>query len=117
MTLSPLSCIAAPRCLFAYGTIRLIGLRLGGYGPGIAWNSGHIVAALCFLLFIVVVLGIRQQLPGQPEITAITVAIFAGLAAILVRFGVDIVAGIGALPAQNSRSTSRCCSTSDSGVW
>lgn len=96
MTLTRLSLVGAPLCLFAYGTIRLLGQHAGTYGPGLAWESGHIAAVAGFLLFGVVALAIRRRLPRHPATTAVMAVTFAGLVALLVQFGVDIVAGIGA---------------------
>ncbi len=97
MTLTRASFIAAPLCLVAYGTIRLIGQQApAGYGPGLAWVSGHLLALLGFLLFVPVLLALGGALPRSRGVTAIVVVGLAGIAAVLVQFGVDVVAALGA---------------------
>jgi hypothetical protein len=91
--------MAAPLCLLGYGVVRLVGISAGNYGPGAAWLVGHALGLLAFLLFGPVVLAIGRDLVrlratwAQATWGLVTVAL-VGLAALLVQFGVDFVAGL-----------------------
>lgn len=87
---------AAPVCLFGYGALRLLGQHDGNYGPGFDWIAGHVLAVLGFLLFGGVALRIARRLPRHPAVPVVLTVTFAGLVALLVQFGVDIVAALGA---------------------
>ncbi|HEY4454267.1 MAG TPA: hypothetical protein VGN81_08145 [Pseudonocardiaceae bacterium] len=96
-TTTRFSLVAAPLCLFGYGMVRLFGMRAGGYGPGTAWLAAHALGVLAFLLFVPIVLAfggeLRRSSPRGWVPAAVVVAL-AGLAALVVQFGVDFVAGL-----------------------
>lgn len=96
MTLTRISLVAAPLCLLTYGVLRLLGQHVGNYGPGLAWIAGHIAAVLGFLLFVPVVLAMRRELPRHRGITATVAVAVIGIGALVVQFGVDVVAALGA---------------------
>jgi hypothetical protein len=78
--------LAAPALLFVYGLLRLIDGLDGAHGPGLAWNLGHTAFLVAFLLFGVLVVGLRGRihLPTRGHTvvaTAATVAALIGVAA------------------------------------
>lgn len=52
--------VAAPVLLLLYGILRLIDGRDGHRGPGLAWNLGHAMFFLAFVLFGILTVGLRQ---------------------------------------------------------
>lgn len=94
MTTTRFPLVAAPLCLFGYGVVRLIGMSAGNYGPGAAWLIGHALGVLGFLLFVPVVLAFGRDLGRLRGSWAVVAIALAGLAALVVQFGVDFVAGL-----------------------
>ncbi|MFD5871057.1 hypothetical protein [Streptomyces sp. NPDC060322] len=54
----------APLPLAAYGLLRLVDGLDGDHGPGLAWNLGHTLFFVGFVLFGVVTFGLRALVPG-----------------------------------------------------
>ncbi|MBO0867978.1 MAG: hypothetical protein J2P15_05385 [Micromonosporaceae bacterium] len=73
--------IGAPVLLFLYGVLRLIDGMDGHRGPGFAWNLGHTLFLIAFLLFGSLVVGLRQlvAVPGRPARVVASLATAAGL--------------------------------------
>jgi len=88
------SLIAAPLCFAAYGVIRLIGKMDGQYGPGVDWQAAHLVNLAGLALFVLVVRHLRGKLPGTRGRDIAVVVTLAGVAATVVQFVVDVVAGL-----------------------
>ncbi len=78
------SALAAPTLLLLYGLLRLIDGLDGDHGPGLAWNLGHTLFFIGFVLFGVLAVGMRHLVP------AITVwmRIVASVATVAALFGV-----------------------------
>jgi hypothetical protein len=60
--------VAAPALLFLYGVLRLVDGRDGDHGPGWAWNAGHTMFFVAFVLLGTLVVGMRLRVP--PATTA-----------------------------------------------
>lgn len=54
----------APLLLAVYGLLRLVDGLDGDHGPGLAWNLGHTLFFVGFVLFGVVTFGLRALVPG-----------------------------------------------------
>jgi hypothetical protein len=73
--------IAAPVLLLLYGVLRLIDGLDGKYGPGLAWDLGHALFFIAFVLLGVVTVGLRQAVSAgtaQARVVA-NLATVAGL--------------------------------------
>jgi hypothetical protein len=55
--------LIAPVLLLLYGVLRLIDGLDGKHGPGLAWDLGHTLFFIAFVVFGVVTLGLRQVVP------------------------------------------------------
>ncbi|MER7174406.1 hypothetical protein [Streptomyces mesophilus] len=55
--------LIAPLLLVLYGLLRLVDGMDGQHGPGLAWNLGHTLFLLGFVLFGVVTVRLRQLVP------------------------------------------------------
>ncbi|MFC0598009.1 hypothetical protein [Streptomyces palmae] len=58
------SAVAAPFLLMLYGLLRLVDGMDGEHGPGLAWNLGHTLFFIGFLLFGVATVRLRQLVPA-----------------------------------------------------
>lgn len=56
---------AAPVLLLLYGVLRLVDGRDGDHGPGLAWNLGHTLFLVAFVLFGVLIAGLRAWAPAS----------------------------------------------------
>ncbi|MEV6522413.1 hypothetical protein AB0M43_10760 [Longispora sp. NPDC051575] len=83
--------LAAPLLLAGYGVVRLIGRMDDAYGPGPDWQVAHALGLAGLLLFAPVVLGLGRMLPATWWRTVTVGVTLAGLVAMVVQFGVDIV--------------------------
>ncbi|MGY0232012.1 hypothetical protein [Longispora urticae] len=83
--------LAAPLLLAAYGVVRLIGRMDDVYGPGVDWQVAHVLGLAGLLLYAPVVLGLGRMLPATWWRTVTVGVTLAGLVAMVVQFGVDIV--------------------------
>jgi hypothetical protein len=54
----------APVLLFLYGLLRQIDGLDGDHGPGPAWNAGHTLFLVAFVLFGVLIVGLRRLVTG-----------------------------------------------------
>jgi hypothetical protein len=59
-----LPAIVAPILLLLYGLLRLIDGLEGDHGPGLAWNLGHILFFIAFVLLGVLIVGLREMAPA-----------------------------------------------------
>jgi hypothetical protein len=75
------SALAAPTLLLLYGVLRLIDGLDGDHGSGFAWNLGHTLFFIGFVLLGVLTVGLRQLVAGtRVRMRAVaTVATVAGL--------------------------------------
>lgn len=73
--------IGAPVLLFLYGVLRLIDGMDGRHGPGFAWNLGHTLFLIGFVLLGGLMVGLRQLVPAttRPARAVADVAMVAGL--------------------------------------
>jgi hypothetical protein len=78
------SALAAPALLLLYGLLRLIDGLDGDHGPGLAWNLGHTLFLIGFVLLGVLAVGMRQLVPA----TTVWTRIVASLATVAALFGV-----------------------------
>ncbi len=85
--------VAAPLLLLAYGVIRIIDGLDGVRGPGVAWTTGHLAFVLALALFIPIMWTMRRLAGAGRAATAAAVTGFAGIAALTVQFGIDLVLG------------------------
>jgi hypothetical protein len=83
--------IAAPLAMAGYGVARLIGRLDDSYGPGFDWQLAHFLGLAGLLLFVPLVLGMRQLVAAGPAREVAVAVTLAGLAASIVQFGADIV--------------------------
>lgn len=87
MIASPLSvrfsALAGPVLLMLYGVLRLIDGLDGGHGPGPAWNLGHALFFIAFVLLGVLTAGMWQLVPTVTVVKRIV----AGVAMLLGLFG------------------------------
>jgi hypothetical protein len=58
-----LPAVAAPALLFLYGVLRLVDGSDGDHGPGWAWNVGHALFFVAFVLLGALVVGLRRRVP------------------------------------------------------
>jgi hypothetical protein len=75
------SALVAPTLLLLYGLLRLIDGLDGDHGPALAWNLGHTLFFIAFVLFGVLIVGLRRLVPatmGRTR-TIATLATVAGL--------------------------------------
>ncbi|MDG4856848.1 hypothetical protein P8605_01510 [Streptomyces sp. T-3] len=56
--------LIAPLLLVLYGLLRLVDGLDGDHGPGLAWNLGHTLFFIGFVLFGVVTIRLRQLIPA-----------------------------------------------------
>lgn len=87
-TLVPTAALGAPTLLLLYGLLRLVDGLDGDHGPGWAWNVGHTLFLVAFVLFAVLLLGLRRLLrraaPRQRPLTEAATALgLAGAAGFL----------------------------------
>ena len=65
--------VAAPALLFLYGVLRLVDGRDGDHGPGWAWNAGHTLFFVAFVLLGTLVVAMRLRVPpattAQPRLS------------------------------------------------
>jgi hypothetical protein len=75
------SALAAPTLLLLYGVLRLVDGLDGSHGPGLAWNVGHMLFFLGFVLLGVLTVGMRLLVPARTvwTRTAANLAMAAGL--------------------------------------
>jgi len=78
------SALAAPTFLLLYGGLRLIDGLDGDHGPGLAWNLGHTLFFISFVLLGVLVVGMRHLVPATTGWTRSV----ASLATVSALFGV-----------------------------
>ncbi|SCG73126.1 hypothetical protein GA0070609_4802 [Micromonospora echinaurantiaca] len=80
--LVPTAALGAPALLLLYGLLRLVDGLDGHRGPGWAWNLGHTFFLVAFVLFAVLLVGLRRLLrAAAPRQRALTmVATTLGLA-------------------------------------
>ena len=78
------SALAAPTCLLLYGLLRLIDGLDGDHGPGLAWNLGHTLFLIGFVLLGVLAVGMRHLVPA----TTVGTRIVASLATVSALVGV-----------------------------
>ena len=78
------SALAAPTFLLLYGVLRLIDGLDGDHGPGLAWNLGHTLFFISFVLLGVLVVGMRHLVPATTGRTRSV----ASLATVSALFGV-----------------------------
>ncbi len=76
--------VAAPILLLLYGLLRLIDGLDGVHGPGLAWNLGHTLFLIGFVLLGVLAWGMRHLVPA----TTVRTRIVASLATVSALFGV-----------------------------
>jgi hypothetical protein len=76
-----ISAVAAPVLLLFYGLLRLVDGLDGEHGPGLAWDIGHTMFFVAFLLFGVMVVGLRHMVPAtsRGRLVAAGSATVAGL--------------------------------------
>jgi hypothetical protein len=75
------SSVLAPILLLLYGVLRLIDGSDGEHGPGLAWNLGHSLFLIGFVLIGVLIVGLRRlvsDVTGQTRLVA-NAATVAGL--------------------------------------
>jgi len=60
-----ISAVAAPLLLLLYGVLRLVDGLDGDHGPGLAWNAGHTLFLIAFVLFGVLIVGLRGLAPAS----------------------------------------------------
>ncbi|GAB3967414.1 hypothetical protein V1634_11385 [Plantactinospora veratri] len=82
------SAVAAPVLLLLYGLLRLVDGLDGDHGPGLAWDIGHTMFFVAFLLLGVVTVSLRGMVPATSPVRRIvtgtaTVAGLVGVAAFL----------------------------------
>jgi len=58
------SAVIAPILMLLYGGFRLIDGLDGDHGPGLAWNLGHALFFVAFVLFGVLIVGTRRLVPA-----------------------------------------------------
>ncbi|MFI5799185.1 hypothetical protein [Streptomyces sp. NPDC051677] len=58
--------VAAPALLFLYGVLRLVDGLEGEHGPGVAWNVGHSLFLVGFVMFGVLLVGVRRLVSADP---------------------------------------------------
>jgi hypothetical protein len=78
------SALAAPVLLLLYGVLRLIDGLDGDHGPGLAWNLGHALFFVAFVLLGVLTAGMWQLVPTA----TMGKRIVAGVSMLLGLFGV-----------------------------
>jgi hypothetical protein len=80
-----ISAAAAPGFLLLYGILRLVDGIDGDHGPGLAWNLGHVMFFVAFVVLGILIAGIRRLAPATaPWQRIITnTATVAGLAGVV----------------------------------
>ncbi len=75
------SALAAPVLLMSYGLLRLVDGLDGVHGPGLAWNLGHALFLVGFVLLGVLTVGMRRLVPpvAAPTRIVASLATVAGL--------------------------------------
>lgn len=68
--------------MFGYGLLRLVDGLDGSHGPGLAWNVGHCLFLLAFVLFGVLVVGLRRLVANTSAVRQL-VADFATAAGLV----------------------------------
>ncbi|MEU7588634.1 hypothetical protein AB0A95_20350 [Micromonospora sp. NPDC049230] len=86
--------LAGPVGIAAYGLVRLWARADDVYGPGLDWQAAHLVALAGMVCFVPGVLALSGLLPRSPWRTGVVTLTMVGLAATMVQFGADIVAGL-----------------------
>ncbi|MFC8224193.1 hypothetical protein [Streptomyces sp. NPDC057287] len=76
--------LIAPLLLALYGLLRLVDGLDGDHGPGLAWNLGHTLFFVGFLLFGVVTFRLRELVPG----TSPRGRLMANVATVVSLFGI-----------------------------
>jgi hypothetical protein len=76
-----LSALAAPTLLLLYGVLLLIDGSDGQHNRGLAWNLGHTLFFIAFVLLGVLTVGLRQLVPATKDWTrtVANLAMVAGL--------------------------------------
>jgi hypothetical protein len=76
-----ITAIVAPILLFLYGVLRLIDGMDGHHGPGFAWNLGHALFLIAFILLGGLTVGLRRLVPvtTRPGRVVADLAMVAGL--------------------------------------
>jgi hypothetical protein len=88
--------LAAPLAMTAYGITRIIGKLDGHYGPGPDWQLAHLFGLAGMLLFVPVVLALRDLLPTGGLRNAVTGITLTGLAASIIQFSADMILALAA---------------------
>jgi hypothetical protein len=88
--------LAAPLAMTAYGITRIIGKLDGHYGPGADWQLAHLFGLAGMLLFVPVVLALRDPLPSGALRNAVTGITLTGLAATIIQFSADMLLALAA---------------------
>jgi hypothetical protein len=88
--------LAAPLAMTAYGITRILGRLDGDYGPGADWQIAHLFGLAGMLLFVPVVLTLRDLIPGTAARNALTGVTLAGLTASIVQFSADMLLALAA---------------------
>jgi hypothetical protein len=96
MTLTRVSLIGAPLCLFGYGVLRMVGRLHGSYGPGPWWQAAHLAAIIGTVLFAPAVWGLRRMLRAGPQRESVVVITMIGLVTSVVQFAVDFASSVNA---------------------
>ena len=78
------SALAAPTLLLLYGVLLLIDGLHGRHAPGLAWNLGHVLFFLAFVLLGVLTAGLRQLVPTS----RVSIRVMASLATVAGLVGV-----------------------------
>ncbi|HEX3791560.1 MAG TPA: hypothetical protein VHW44_27110 [Pseudonocardiaceae bacterium] len=94
MTSKTFALVAAPTGFLAYGVIRLIGRAGGHYGPGPSWELAHAADLIGLVLFVPLVLCLRQELRDSRGADLVGSITLVGVGASIVQIGVDIVSGL-----------------------
>jgi hypothetical protein len=76
-----ITAIGAPILLFLYGVLRLIDGTDGHHGPGFAWNLGHTLFLIAFVMLGGLTVGLRRLVPAtsRPARVVADLAMVAGL--------------------------------------
>lgn len=91
MSITKVSCLAAPALMGAYGVVRLMD---GRHGPGFGWTFGHSLMLAGLVLFAWVIAGLRRLAPPGLAVNLLTAISAVGLAASCVQLGIDLVVGL-----------------------
>jgi hypothetical protein len=60
-----ISAAGAPVLLFLYGVLRLVDGLDGGHGPGAAWDAGHVLFFLAFVLLAALIVEMARLVPSR----------------------------------------------------